>query len=285
MTNDKLHRRLPVGALTSAVLLAMASNAVAHTTIEASATEGQTAYNSIQIGHGCTVNEGEPSEKKLPVIAEVVVFPTDDTNGEITDDKGVAFDPPLKLSDIVADESGLLNKVSLVQNKDVFGKQDIIYDPDDRTVSSFGQQVPAAIGFYGRGGKLQTNLRARIPFRFSPPSFKAGSTDSCVDTLLVQIAIADVCKVSKHPAVGQLNAWLPHKTSVFADEKIDGIVDAEHGFSGTPYTGAPATLTIKRSTELDASCNGTGKTAIFWPTGTWIDRTVNIPKFWAPKAP
>jgi hypothetical protein len=285
MIDKKVHRRLAMRSLTSAIFLAAGVNAYAHTTMESQVTEGQTTYNSIQVGHGCTVNEGQPNEKKIPVVAEVVVFPTDDTNAELTDDQGHAFTPALQLSDVIADANGLLNKVSLVQNKDVFAKQDVIYDPDGRTVTSFGSTVPAAIGFYGKTGKLQTNLRARIPFRFSAPTFKAGATDSCVDTLLVQVAIADVCKVSTRPVNGQLNLWVPHKTTVFSDDTVDGVVDSEHGLSGTPYTGAPATLTIKRTTELGASCNGTGKTAILWPTSAWIDKTVNIPRYWKPKAP
>ncbi|NJD07509.1 MAG: hypothetical protein FIA97_13570 [Methylococcaceae bacterium] len=285
MSVNSFNAKFSTGTLAGSILLALATSAAAHTTIEVSATEGQTAYNSIQVGHGCTMNEGTPSEKKLPVIAEAVVFPTDDSTGEITDDKGAPFSPALKLSDIISDASGLMSKASLVQDKNVFAKQDLIYDPDGKTVTSFGTTSPAVIGFFGRSGKLQTNLRARIPFRFSPPSFKAGATDSCVDTLLVKVAIADICKVSKHPSVGQVNLWLPHTTTIFTDDKIDGIVDSEHGLPNTAYTGAPATLTIKRTTALDASCNGEGKTAIFWPTSTWIDKTLNIPKFWTPKAP
>jgi len=285
MKENKTPRQLAVTFLSAAALIAWQQPAQADTTIESKVTEGLTAYNSIQIGHGCAVNEGQPTEKMLPVIAEVVVLPTDDSNGELTDDKGLPFSSGLKLSDVIADANGLLNKISLVQNRDVFSKQDVIYDPDGRTVTSSGQEVPAAVGFYGRSGKLQTNLRGRIPFRFSPPTFKAGTTDSCVNTLLVQVAVADVCKVSKRPVAGQLNLWFPHKTVVFSDEEIDGLADDEHKLEGTPYTGAPATLTINRTTALDASCNGQGKTAIFWPTTAWIDKTVNIPKFWKPKAP
>ena len=52
-----------------AALLATAFAAQAHTTIQNQATEGQTTYNHVVIGHGCTAADGS----KLPVIAQSVL--------------------------------------------------------------------------------------------------------------------------------------------------------------------------------------------------------------------
>ena len=48
-----------------------AQGAMAHTTLQAQATEATTSYNNVVIGHGCTVGGAS-----VPVIAQSVVFPT-----------------------------------------------------------------------------------------------------------------------------------------------------------------------------------------------------------------
>lgn len=240
----------------AAVLCGMGQEAFAHTTVKDKATEGTSAYNALQIGHGCTVETGK-GEKKLPVIAQSVVFPSVNPIVKRADGTPttLAAEGISQALNFKGQPAGMVVGTSdLVQDDNIFKKQDEKYD-------SLGN----LIGWYGAKGKLQTNLRGLVPFRFTPPVFAA---NSCVKTLNVKIAIADICKLSFPPREGTANLWIPNATTTFADGEIDGS-------SATPLGGAPATLTINRKNALDASC-GAGYDVTVWPSDEDVDANLPI---------
>ncbi|WP_221064382.1 hypothetical protein [Methylomagnum ishizawai] len=220
MMNPKSLKTLAIGSLTTVLGLA-AHPAAAHTTIRDAATEGVTAYNALQIGHTCELESG----KKIPVIAQSVVFPTASptvTQVLVTDATTTPVTTQSTATTLdaeITDSLGLAAKASLVQDRNIFKKQNLTLDGNGNV-----------IGFYATNGNLQTDLRGLVPFRFTPISFKS---TSCAKRMLVKVAVADICKKTFPPKAGTANLWIPATTAKFTDANIDGI-------------GSPATLTINR---------------------------------------
>jgi hypothetical protein len=218
----------------------------AHTTVKAQATEGVRDDNTLRIGHGCD---------ELPVRVQSVVFPTDAP--ELT-----TSDASIQIADLseVIEQGSLAGLVRGIQDRSIFGTQ------GEKT-----DAVGNAIGLYGAKGNLDPDLRGRVPFEFTPPSFVP---ESCATRLLIRVAIADVCRPK--PArieAGRLNLWIPDNGSRFA------VAGAAAGVDGV---GAPATLIVNRnlaSNPLDPSCDG-GFTVTVTPSAAQVDRDLPIPRHW-----
>jgi len=234
-----------------AVLCALAPAAFAHTTIAAQAMEGVRSDNALRIGHGC--EEGE-----VAVIAQSVVFPTDAPVLSSSD----ANPMPADLSEVI-EQGGVEGLASLVQDRSIFLDQDVKRDANGNV-----------IGFVGTRGFLTPGLRGRVPFEFSSPNFVA---ESCAKTLIVQIAIADIC--SRRPPLlraQKVDLWIPDNGSQLA---VEG---AAQGIDGI---GAPANLVVNRNTlsnPLPESC-GAGYTLTVTPSPAQVDRDLAIKHFWAPR--
>jgi hypothetical protein len=222
-----------------AALLANATAAQAHTTIQNQAFEGQTTYNHIVIGHGCTAADGS----KLPVIAQSVLFPTVRPVYSVT---GTMAGNPAVVS-----IGSLANIAQLIQSKDVFAKQ--------KEKLNAGGQV---IGFEGSEGALHPALHGLVPFRTAGITFPA---DSCAVRLVVRVAIADICQKN-----GAKNLWIPALTAKYADPAVDGIgspasltfnrdlarnpLPAACG-AGYTFTVAPSAEDIDANLKLDGYLN------------------------------
>lgn len=176
----------------AAALLAAAFAAQAHTTIQVQAAEGQTTYNHLVIGHGCTAADGS----KLPVIAQSVLFPTVRPVYSIT---GTMAGNPAVVS-----VGSVANIAQLIQSKDIFGRQ-------KEKLNGAGQ----VIGFESSEGSLDPALHGLVPFRTAGITFPA---DSCAVKLVVRVAIADICQKN-----GLKNLWIPAVTAKYADPAVDGI--------------------------------------------------------------
>lgn len=179
-------------AATGAALVAAGLAAQAHTTIQNQAAEGQTTYNNVVIGHGCTAADGS----KLPVIAQSVLFPTVRPVYGVT---GTMAGNPAVVS-----VASLANIPQLIQNRDVFSRQ-------KEKLNAAGQ----VIGFEGSEGALDPTLHGLVPFRTAGITFPA---DSCAVKLVVRVAIADICQKN-----GAKNLWIPALTAKYADPAVDGI--------------------------------------------------------------
>ena len=181
-----------IPAALGAALLAASFATQAHTTIQVQATEGQTTYNNLVIGHGCTATDGS----KLPVIAQSVLFPTVRPVYGVT---GTMAGNPAVVS-----IASFANIAQLIQSKDIFSKQ-------KEKLNAAGQ----VIGFDSSEGSLDPTLHGLVPFRTAGVTFPA---DSCAVKLVVRVAIADICQ--KH---GLKNLWIPAPTARYADPAVDGI--------------------------------------------------------------
>ncbi|CAL1241709.1 hypothetical protein [Candidatus Methylocalor cossyra] len=256
-------------SLAAAVTAALGSQGVhAHTTVAEPAIEGTSARFSLAIGHGCEINTGQVDAngrvitKKLPVIAQSVVFPT--VNPIVT--RPNPADPakpiPMKLSDVLTDPLGFTGKITLIQDRNIFSVQNLILDGGGNT-----------IGFYGLKGKLQPNLLGMVPFNFTAPAFVPSDPAHCAKRVVVKIAVADICKLTFPPKPGTANLWIPNTTAKFADSRIDGI-------------GMPAILTINRKPDpatgqvkLDPAC-GEGYDVTVTPSNEDIDANLPIKGRW-----
>ncbi|HXK25977.1 MAG TPA: hypothetical protein VMS55_25140 [Myxococcota bacterium] len=249
-----LHSKLLTGVATAPLavaLAALAPTALAHTTIAAQAIEGVRSDNALRIGHGC-------EEDLRAVIAQSVVFPTDAPDLATSD-------PSVTVSDLstVIEQGGIAGLASLVQDRSIFFSQDVKRDANGNV-----------IGFIGKDGFLKTGLHGHVPFEFSSPNFVA---TSCAKSLIIQVAIADICGLRK-PTIQpeKVNLWIPDNGSQLATlgaaNDIDGI-------------GAPANLVVNRnllSNPLDPAC-GAGYSVTVTPSAAQVDRDLPIPGFWAPR--
>ena len=96
----------------------------------------------------------------------------------------------------------LANRFQLVQSKNVFTSS-----IEQR--NSTGTDV---IGWVSTKGSLQINEHGEVPFRFSNVFFKP---DSCLRSVIVQLAVADICKTNSLPldptklsTVQGVNLWI-----------------------------------------------------------------------------
>jgi hypothetical protein len=222
------------------------SPVVAHTTVKAQATEGVRDDNAFKIGHAC---------EELPVRVQSVVFPTDAP--ELT-----ASDPGTTVASLseVIEQGSLAGLVRPIQDGSIFRVQGVKTDANGN-----------AIGMFGARGRLDPDLRGRVPFEFTSPSFVP---DSCATRLLIEIAIADVCRPKGgRIEAGHLNLWIPDNGSRFA---IEGAA------AGVDGVGGPATLIVNRnlaSNPIDTSCGG-GFSLTVTPSAEQIDRDLPIPRYW-----
>jgi hypothetical protein len=223
----------------AAALLAAAFAAQAHTTIQVQAAEGQTTYNHLVIGHGCTAADGST----LPVIAQSVLFPTVRPVYSVT---GTMAGNPAVVS-----ISSLANIAQLIQSKAIFSKQ-------KEKLDAAGQ----VIGFESSEGALDPTLHGLVPFRTAGITFPA---DSCAVKLVVRVAIADICQKN-----GLKNLWIPALTAKYADPAVHGIgapasltfnrdlaknpLPAQCG-AGYTFTVAPSAEDIDAHLKLDGYLN------------------------------
>lgn len=264
-------------------LAAGASIAHAHTTIQNTLTTSSSTYSNLVIGHGCTDAQG----KKWPVVAQSVVFPTvnphffrsTDLVNEATDiTLGDNFGTPAKAAvpesgtpgtpgykaaqpakDAV-DTTTLANIFQLIQNKDIFKFQREKTDAQGNV-----------IGFEGWGGRLDPTLYGLVPFRATNVVFKP---ESCINNLIVKVAVADICRMPFPPKDGTANLWMPNTTTKFAV--------ALDGTSTQKFAGSPATFTFPRpaSVPLDANTCGAGFDLLVYPSDEDVDANLPMQKRW-----
>ncbi|MEC4748393.1 hypothetical protein [Methylomicrobium sp. Wu6] len=236
MLNTRTYRAIAF-CLQIISLFAGGQVAFAHTEVQSSAQEGTQADNALKIGHGCEV----PGGKSKPVIAQSVVFPQADLSG-------------------VMNPGSLAGLIDTIQNKDIFNLQ-------DEKLNAQG----GVIGFYSKGGRLSPTSQGRVPFEFSSPKFLGSS---CVKTLNIELAVADICDRSNPKnRAGKVNLWIPDNGSTYATE------GAAQGIDGV---GEPPVLVVHRdliNNPLDIACNG-GTEMTITPTAAEIDINLGIPHFW-----
>ena len=229
--SKSLSRYLPVLPLTLSWV-----SAFAHTEIESQALEGQLSRNAVTMRHGCESSAGGAS---LPIIAQSVLIPT--VNPIITRSDGKTTTLSAEIT-----ASTLESLIEVPQSRDIFNRQTLKTNP-----------LGNAVGFLGTQGRLQTELKGRVPVNFVPISFQK---NACAKSLKVEIAIADVCRKTFPPHGQSANTWIPRLTKTFTDASNDGM-------------GNPAVLEIHRdlsTNPLPPNC-GSGYDVTVSPSNEDID--------------
>jgi len=243
--------RLAALTLSTGMLVACASGALAHTTVRSQATEGTTDDNALRIAHGCAT----PGGASVPVIAQSVVFPS--ISPVVTSSDG----SPIAGLAAVITQGTLVGLARPLQDTSVFMSQQVKEDA-----------LANITGFSANDGSLATDMLGRIPFQFAPPTFVASS---CAKRLLIRVAIADICSLGPGDTVsaGKVNLWIPDDTSQYATmgkaAGIDGI-------------GSPATLIVNRNTTTNplAPACGAGVDVTVSPSPADVNANLGIPGVW-----
>jgi len=243
-------------ALSSSLMIACTVTvSFGHTSIEKGQIDPKTMQsNNVVIAHGCT-----DGGKKIPVVAQSVLFPTvNPILFRSTDPENPATD--LTLSDIL--RSGTLANIpQMIQSKEIFKAQ--------REKKDAAGNV---IGFESFNGKLSPDFHGFVPFATYPVAFKP---ESCALRLVVKIAVADICKMSFPPRKGTANLWIPRITSKFTE-----ILD---GTNTTKVVGSPASLIFERpaTMPIDSITCGEGYDVLVFPSDEDVDANLPIKKRWS----
>lgn len=232
-------------------LTALINNAAfAHDEIKSQALEGTANDNAITIAHTCEV-------QSKPIVAQSVVFPGDSPELSASDGSTVN-----DLSEVI-DQGGIAGLVDLIQDKNIFQVQ-------KEKTDALGNVT----GFYGKSGLLANELQGRVPFAFTAPNFVA---TSCVKKLNIEVAIADICVLSK-PTIqaAKVNLWIPANGSQYA------IKGAAAGVDGV---GEPVVMQVNRDLNTNpfdpASNCGSGIDVTVTPSATDVDTNLSIPGLWS----
>ncbi len=191
------HVTLGLGAV---MMMGAGQAAFAHAsilnTVNSGTAIGSTSFSRIGVNHAC--NATTPI---TPVVAQSVVIPTLSPIISVATVTGNTAGAYVKQTTSPANTVGnylfttaagttpvttLANRFQLVQNKNVFTTS---IEQRDST----GTDV---IGWVSTKGSLQINEHGEVPFRFSNVFFGA---NSCVHDVVVQLAVADICKTNSFP--------------------------------------------------------------------------------------
>ncbi|MEI6269427.1 MAG: hypothetical protein WCP01_11150 [Methylococcaceae bacterium] len=184
---------LGLGALT---MMGAGQAAFAHAsilnTVNSGKAIGSTSFSRIGVNHAC--NGTTPI---TPVVAQSAVIPTiapiistatvtNNVAGAYTAQAGATVGQYLFTTSAAATPvTTLAGLFQLVQSKDVFSTS-----IEQRNAAN------AVIGWVSTKGSLQLNEHGEVPFRFTNVFFGA---NSCVHDVVVQLAVADICKTNSMP--------------------------------------------------------------------------------------
>ena len=195
-------KALKIAALgvSAATMMVATQEASAHAsilnTVNSGTAIGSTSFSRIGVNHAC--NATTPI---TPVVAQSVVIPTLSPIISVATVTGNTAGAYVKQTTSPANTVGnylfttaagttpvttLANRFQLVQNKNVF-------TTSIEQRNSTGTDV---IGWVSTKGSLQINEHGEVPFRFSNVFFGA---NSCVHDVIVQVAVADICKINSMP--------------------------------------------------------------------------------------
>ena len=200
-------KALKIAALgvSAATMMVATQEASAHAsvlnTVNSGKAIGSTSFSRIGVNHACT-----GTTPVTPVVAQSAVIPTINpviSTATVTNNVAGAYtiQTGAVVSDYLFSNYGSVAGVSpvvnptplttlaglfnLVQSKDVFS-------------SSIEQRnaANAVIGWVSTKGGLQINEHGEVPFRFTNVFF---GRNSCVHDVVVQLAVADICKITSKP--------------------------------------------------------------------------------------
>ncbi|WP_347986727.1 hypothetical protein [Methylomonas sp. AM2-LC] len=238
-------------SLGMALLLGAGQAALAHTGISNTIMSEANGYSNTITTHGCTVI-GASNPTVSPVVAQSVVIPTQNPIVRSSLDTKT----PINLGDYT-NKTSLKNLFQLIQSHDVYTQQ-----VEQNDAPNSGGNV---IGWVSTKGTLGQYLYGLTPFRVSAIAINQAS---CVKSIKVNFAIAEICNKNSWPAgqaapsVPGVNLWFDNDPT--SDLYSGGLFGAstDQGADNT-IAAASATLTINRDTTLKpypSNCAGAGGT-------------------------
>lgn len=277
MSKSITFKKLAMGSLTTAAMIAASQGAFAHTTLQSNTIlEGIRVYNNEIIGHGC--HNPVANDTSTPVIGTSVVFP-DITATVTSKPAGAKATDPANPAGKVTDwldgaGDGYNQKVYSKELFDAEGQKSYI---EEKTVDGVVTKVSHALGYWTGGGSSLPGVGyvGAIPFRTNAIFFKA---DSCAKSVTFVVAVADVCELTNINGFneGTVNLWTPAVGSNY-----DGANTPENHAYNSPAklkvvrntTGTPATLTTSevKANPLPPSC-GAGLDITITPTAEQLNR-------------
>ncbi|MBK8816348.1 MAG: hypothetical protein IPN42_12990 [Methylococcaceae bacterium] len=243
-------KTIAYSALTAGILAA-SQGVFAHTTLQTNrAVEGTRVYNNATIGHGCGGETGS-----LPVIANSIVFP-DGTDSIIT------IGGVVQEGAILDDYLAWGGKISHIPSRDVFSQTKVNFGRG-------GEAGENAVGNHSWHGSLPAHgTVGLVPLRINGTFI---NPDSCANSVKLEVAIADVCKltgVSGFATPGVVNFWTP-----FVEGSLFNRADGEN-------EAASFTITRDPANELPETCNGVGVDVVVTPSAAQLNHDMPIPGVW-----
>jgi hypothetical protein len=288
MSSSITFKKLVLGSVSSAVMLAASTGAFAHTRLETpTVSEATRVHNAVVIGHGCAdptgAKAGEGALKNQPTFGTSVVFPNASSYAPIigvdstSDGKGTAK----VYTTITADKyySPLGGIAGLIRNGGA-------WDSTNIKVDAKGNKD----GFWAGGKPYDQSMATAIAVDFYSAAVSIVPA-SCARSVTFMLAIADVCDIkAKSPNIGDAQAlfWspIPNFTGVpgqpFGAGEADAARNIPVGAKYSNYDGwangdkvgmgtatakagdgwnSPATLKVTRNlvtNPLPAGCTGNG---------------------------
>ena len=251
-------KALKIAALgiSAATMMVATQEASAHAsilnTVNSGTAIGSTSFSRIGVNHAC--NGTTPV---TPVIAQSVVIPTINPVISVAPVTGNTAGAYVKQTTSPANTVGnylftsaagttpvstLAGRFQLVQSKNVFSTS---IEQRDATNN--------VIGWTSTKGSLQINEHGEVPFRFSNVFFGA---NSCVHDVVVQVAVADICKINSMP-LSSASLSTTQGVNLWLDNTLGG----SSAFPAAAIENGAGTtnLTIHRDPVTDpypASCAG-----------------------------
>ena len=207
---------LGLGALT---MMGAGQAAFAHAsilnTVNSGKAIGSTSFSRIGVNHAC--NGTTPV---TPVVAQSAVIPTINpliSTATVTANVAgtYAVVPGATVGQYLITSSAgttpvttLAGAFQLVQSKDVFSTS-----IEQRNATN------AVIGWVSTKGSLQINEHGEVPFRFTNVFFGA---NSCVHDVVVQLAVADICKTTSQPPLSSASLSTTQGVNLWLDNTLGG---------------------------------------------------------------
>lgn len=259
MSKSITFKKLAMGSLTTAAIVAASQGAFAHTRMQSNTIlEGTRVYNNIVIGHGC--HNPATNKSNSTLLGMSVVFP--DATAIVTSKPvGAAAADPGTPAGIITDwlagaGEGYSKKLSSQE----------VYSDEGRKLNSLGNEV----GFWTGGGDIYAP--ALIPIRTDAVTIKP---ESCAKSVTFVVAIANVCELSTISGFSDETAhlWTPAVGSNYDGVGLDGYNSPATLTVVRNTTGTPATLTtaVVAANPLPPTC-GAGLDITVTPTAVQLNR-------------
>ncbi|CAG7856120.1 hypothetical protein MCAMS1_00495 [biofilm metagenome] len=192
--------------------LLLTNQAIAHTGVRDTATEGAGSYNAFTLTHGCSNStEGGPPALAYPVIGQGAVFPHG--NNVVWRNKAGA------IIQTGGNGNGTISTPTL--NLSVAG---IAGGSPFATYQEIVNDLGVVQGLLWKDGVMAPNMYALPQFRVTAPTI----TDNCVENLKIRIGVINYCDIGKNANNDSKGPYEAPRDLI--GKKIKKVTSSETGF-------------------------------------------------------